>query len=451
MKLLKQLVDLGTHDNRDYFDQSTTRTLNKISLLAFLIITFYIINAIVSRNWPALVLDLAIIVTSVFILYFNSQHAHRKAHFTCGIGYNVTFLFVSLASDPANHPEFYLLVVGVGTTLLFEKEPKIKRLFLFVGLFLWAMLKVFYLKYPHGLNVIPYATSYSLMNSFFTFGLIYFIINRVVGHKVQFKKELEEQRNEVLVLNESLEAKVEEKTKTIVEKVNQINRFASISSHDLREPLRNIMSYTQLIERDIDKREYKHINEYMSFVKFGIQRMDHLTQDIMTYTHLINAKPILQEVDISVLLQKVMDSFEEAIQQKKARISIGSIPTLKADRKQLELLFQNLLENALFYCDKPFPTIQIDSKRIDNCWQFEIRDNGIGIDMAYKDLIFTSFKRLENNAHHPGSGIGLSICRKIVQNHGGEIWFDSLIGEGSCFYFTLNVGVLEKVEKENVL
>lgn len=451
MKILNQILNLGTHDDRDYFDQSTTRTLNKISLLAFLIISFYIINAILTRNWPALVLDFIIVATNALILYFNAQHAHRKAYFTCGIGYNVAFLLVSLASDPANHPEFYLLVVGVGTALLFEKEPKIKRLFLLAGLFLLAVLKVFYLKYPHGLNVIPYATSYSLMNSYFTFILIYFIIDRVVGHKVRFKQELEEQRNEVLLLNESLEAKVEEKTKTIVEKVNQINRFASISSHDLREPLRNIMSYTQLIERDIDKREYKHINEYMSFVKFGIQRMDHLTQDIMTYTHLINAKPNLQEVDVSALFQKVMGSFEETIQQKKARISIGSMPTLKADRKQLELLFQNLLENALFYCDKPIPTIHIDSKKIDNCWQFEIRDNGIGIDMAYKDLIFTSFKRLENNAHQPGSGIGLSICRKIVQNHGGDIWFDSVLGEGSCFYFTVNVGVLEKVGDEGVL
>ncbi len=445
MNYIKKIVDLGTYDDRDSFDKSKTRTLNTVSLLAFLIISLYIVLAILQNNWMALVLDIVVVATALLILYFHARHEHRSAYFTCAIGFNLVFLLVCLASHPANHPEFFLMVVGVGTATLFEKEVIPKRFFLFSGFFLLVVVKAFYMKYPEGLDIIPYSVAYNWMNALFPFVLVYFLVDKLVIHKVQFKAELEEQRNKVMLLNESLETKVKEKTRTIIEKVNQINRFASISSHDLREPLRNIMSYTQLIQRDIDKREYQHLSEYMTFVKFGIQRMDNLTKDIMTYTSLINEKANVRELDVAVLLESVIRSFQPHIQKMNAKLSVGPMPTLKADPKQFKLLFHNLIENALIYCDKSNPTIHINAEKTEGNWQFEIRDNGVGIDEAYKDLIFKSFKRLENKTHHSGSGIGLTICHKIVQNHGGRIWFDSVLGEGSSFYFTVDAEVVEEV------
>jgi len=217
----------------------------------------------------------------------------------------------------------------------------------------------------------------------------------------------------------------------------ELERFASIASHDLKEPLRMVSSYVQLLEKRYKGRLDKDADDFINFAVEGATRMAKLLDDLLTYSRVESGKGKLEKVDLNKVISEVLGNLRMTIDENKAKITYDKLPEVTADEVQIGQVFQNLIGNSIKFHDNKAPEIDIKSSKTGNEWLFSVKDNGIGIDMKYKDKIFIIFQRLHTRAEYPGTGIGLVLCKKIVEKHGGRIWFESEPGKGSTFYFTL--------------
>lgn len=244
-----------------------------------------------------------------------------------------------------------------------------------------------------------------------------------------------------LIRNSTRQKEADEKLKTLLaelERSNQeLERFAYIASHDLQEPLRMVASYTQLLEKKYRDQLDKEALEYIAFATDGVLRMQQLITDLLSYSRVATKERMTTEVDLQSVLNKVLQNLRVAIEEAKAEIVSVPLPTVTADETQMVQLFQNLLSNALkFHTDKPI-RIQIDVRRVEDEWVLSFQDNGIGIAPEFHEKIFLIFQRLHSRNEYEGTGVGLAVCKKIVERHGGKMWVESTLGEGAKFCFTL--------------
>ena len=246
-------------------------------------------------------------------------------------------------------------------------------------------------------------------------------------------KRLEEQNEELKRAEEQLEEAV-----TQLEASNdRLEQFAYAASHDLQEPLRMVSSYLQLLRNRYGAELDEDAREYIEFAVDGADRMRAMVDDLLAYSRVEQAGGEFEPVECDAVLEHVVDDLQVQIQESDAEIVAESLPTVTGDREQLEQLFRNLVSNAIKYGGEDPPTVEITAERRLDRWQFAVADDGIGIDPEKTDRIFEVFKRLHNDDEYSGTGIGLSLCQEIVENHGGDIWVESEPGEGSTFFFTL--------------
>ena len=217
----------------------------------------------------------------------------------------------------------------------------------------------------------------------------------------------------------------------------ELERFAYIASHDLREPLRTISSYTQLLARRYKGQLDSDADEFISFAVDGAARMQQLIDDLLEYSRVGTRGKEFIEANTKELLERVLKALQVSIDESQAKISYNGLPTVMADTTQLCQLFQNLIGNALKFRSDQSLEIEIRSELEGDEWHFVFSDNGIGIDEKYFDRIFQIFQRLHSREEYPGTGIGLALCKRIVDRHGGRIWVESEVGVGSSFHFTL--------------
>lgn len=222
----------------------------------------------------------------------------------------------------------------------------------------------------------------------------------------------------------------------------ELEQFAYVASHDMKQPLASIYSWSQLLEVRYGDRLDKKGNSYIHSIQSSVRQMTQLIDDLLIYSRVDRAESTFVEVNCNIIAHQVIHRLDSAIANKNAKITIDPLPSIYGNPLQLGQLFQNLLENALKY-SKPHqqPSIHLAAmKDADQSkWIFTCQDNGIGIESAYFDQIFFAFKRLHSQTEYTGTGIGLALCKKIVQRHGGEIWLESTYGQGSTFYFSLPI------------
>jgi len=217
----------------------------------------------------------------------------------------------------------------------------------------------------------------------------------------------------------------------------ELQQFAYVASHDLQEPLRMVSLYTQLLAKRYGPKLDGSALEFIDFAVAGVKRMRLLIRDLLEYSRVGARGQFLAMTDCNAVLDLTLNNLEAVIEESRARITRGPLPVIMADDVQLGQLFQNLISNAIKYRDSKPPEIHVGCKQEESHWLFWVRDNGIGIDPQYAERIFIIFQRLHGKGEYPGSGIGLAICKKIVERHGGKIWVESELGKGSTFYFTL--------------
>jgi len=217
----------------------------------------------------------------------------------------------------------------------------------------------------------------------------------------------------------------------------ELQQFAYVASHDLQEPLRTVRSYMQLLSRRYKGKLDADADEFIGYAVDGAGRMQGLIQDLLAYSCVATRTEELAAVDCSALMEDVLADLRAAIRDAGASITHGDLPVVLADKGQLGQLFQNLICNALKFRRDARPDVHIWAERSGEHWHFAVRDNGIGIDPAQAERIFVIFQRLHARDEYPGTGLGLPICKKIVERHGGRIWVDTRQDGGVTFRFTL--------------
>jgi len=213
--------------------------------------------------------------------------------------------------------------------------------------------------------------------------------------------------------------------------------FAYVASHDLREPLRKVKSFSELLVNGYQDQLDETAQRYINFMMSGVLRMESLIQDLLTYSRLDEDTKMLETVDLSVIVKTVLGDLQIAIDEQQAIITTTELPTVTANPIAMQQLFLNLIGNAIKFRSQAPPHIHLAVQQQAQQWLISIQDNGIGMVPEYKERIFVLFQRLHNSADYTGTGIGLALCRKIIENYGGQIWVDSEVGQGSTFYFTI--------------
>jgi PAS domain S-box-containing protein len=217
-----------------------------------------------------------------------------------------------------------------------------------------------------------------------------------------------------------------------------LEQFAYVASHDLQEPLRTMRMYAQLVTARYRGSLDSEADKFLDFISSAANRMSSLVQDLLAYARLTTENERPSSVALDEDLEAALTHLDQAIQESGATITHDSMPVLPVDRGMMVRLFQNLIGNAVKYRkpDQP-PTVHISAEQRGHEWVISVRDNGIGFDPKYASSIFVPFKRLHTAEEYPGTGVGLAICRRIVQSQGGRIWAESVPGEGTTFSFTL--------------
>jgi PAS domain S-box-containing protein len=217
----------------------------------------------------------------------------------------------------------------------------------------------------------------------------------------------------------------------------ELEQFAYIASHDLQEPLRMVTSYLQLIERRYKDQLDSKANQFIEFAVDGAKRMSVLIRDLLAYSRIGTRRTAIEPVDVAGCIRLALENLKIAIAEKNASVSVDPMPTVDGDAGQLTQLFQNLISNGIKFCGEGTPRIHVSARRGEDEWVFSVTDNGIGIEPQYMERIFVIFQRLHTRDQYPGTGIGLAICKKIVEGHGGRMWVESEPGKGASFLFSI--------------
>ncbi|MEA1905910.1 MAG: ATP-binding protein [Euryarchaeota archaeon] len=218
-----------------------------------------------------------------------------------------------------------------------------------------------------------------------------------------------------------------------------LEQFAYVVSHDLQEPLRMVTSYVQLLSRRYVGKLDSDANDFIGFAVDGASRMQTLIQDLLTYSRVGTRGKPLAPTDCEDILERVLDNLKLAIEDNSAVITYNALPTINVDASQLSQLLQNLIGNAIKFHGEDVPLVHVAAEQKDGDWLFSVADNGIGIAPEYFERIFVIFQRLHGREEYSGTGIGLAVCKKIVERHGGRMWVESEPGQGATFYFTMPV------------
>lgn len=256
--------------------------------------------------------------------------------------------------------------------------------------------------------------------------------------KIRILEDMVEARTrELFIFNAELEDRVARRTAELKKIIYELEQLTYIVSHDLKSPLSNISGLVTILRMNLGSDLDESNKEMLQLIQNSTARMTSLVEEILEHS-LVGTQKNIDSVDCNELLKELQDDLHKTLSDHNVKIEFKSLPTLNAYKTELRQLFQNLISNAIkFSKENHDPRIEIMASLKENLWHFSVKDNGIGIDPKHQEKIFGTFERGFSDDKFEGHGIGLSTCKKIVQLHHGDIWVNSVLGEGSVFYFTL--------------
>jgi len=266
--------------------------------------------------------------------------------------------------------------------------------------------------------------------------------DRLARLPTSVRRALEEKR--LRGLRRQSEEALAQKVAELARSNAELEQFAYVASHDLQEPLRMIANYTQLLAERYRGKLDEQADKYIGYSVDGATRMQTLIQDLLKFSRVGRAEIEPRTTDCRAVVEQALKNLQAAIEESGAVVKWTGLPMVMADLSQLTQVFQNLIANAIKFHGAETPVIQIDAEKKDQEWLLTVSDNGIGIPAESWQDIFVIFRRLHTRTEYAGNGIGLSICKKIIERHGGKIWIEAQAKPGSCFKFTLPMEALSK-------
>ncbi len=312
-----------------------------------------------------------------------------------------------------------------------------------------ALLFTFFLLMHFGVIVHHYGTAHITLEmfSYFTIAIVAinlscYIASVMVRFNLSLIRKINDDKRKILKHNENLELEVNRRTQELQKSNENLKQFAHVVSHDLKEPLRTIANFAGLLQHKLDKSNIDdiEINDYTSYIKNNSTLMIRLINEILTFSTIPSSSANFQAVNMKEVLDLVLLQIESLVHEKQGIIRYSSLCSVKGDPLLVYQVLQNLIVNALRYTSSDTtPEISINCSAGDTMSTFSVKDNGLGIPKEYVELVFNPLERLKRDQNNDGTGMGLSICRKIVLAHGGKIWVESEVGKGSTFFFTLPI------------
>ncbi len=275
------------------------------------------------------------------------------------------------------------------------------------------------------------------------------INNEIVGRVISFR-DISDKMEQAKIIQEnvSLLNQKNQELEKYIESNLQLENFAYMASHDLKAPVRTIVSFSQLLQRSAEEKLNSSEKDFLSFIIGATHNMQRLIEALLTYARVNTQEQVLTEVKMKELIHTIRVDLHSLIAENRAQIKLNGIPSsISADETKVRRLFQNLIQNAIKFQRKGVdPLIKITGQDKPYHWQFSISDNGIGIDAEFHEKIFLLFRKLHNQNEYQGTGIGLALCKKIVEQHGGRIWLESTPGKGTTFFFTIKKAESKKID-----
>ncbi len=389
-------------------------------------------------------------------LVLNHMHQYKWAMnsllFVTGIF--LTILCVMFGPDLQGHLFFaHLLALSA---FLFRSDNNQYFYFAFYFGLLMFIFGMYNYQTPFYTTAIPFgASSLIFMISIFVLGLYLYSFNQVIDKNEEEvsrllaiahdkNEALEQAQIDLKKLNKTLESEVEVRMRELeisnheLRRSNQdLEQFAYAASHDLQEPIRMISNFSRLLEKRLKPHFDEDTQTYMGFIRESVIRMSDLIKGLLKYSRVGRKESPYELTDVQDLIEVKLRDFRHLINEKQAKIEFGKLPkAFVCEADQIGMLFANLIHNALKF-NRAFPKIMIQAMEEGDSWVFMVADNGIGIKAEYREQIFEIFRRLHHRNEYEGTGIGLSLCRKIVERHGGEIWLNSIPNKGTTFFFRI--------------
>jgi signal transduction histidine kinase len=272
-----------------------------------------------------------------------------------------------------------------------------------------------------------------LLGFFLIFIFVLSVLRRENKERIRLVKELRGSLDEV----RSTKTDLEQKSQELIRSNDDLKEFAYAVSHDLQEPLRVVAGFVQLLGKRYKGRFDRNADDFIEYTVEGVKRMQLMIKDLLEYSQVGTKSKAFRPTDCSSVVRQAVANLKAAVEESRAAVTFDNLPTIMADEMQMIRLFQNLIGNAIKFKDGGTPEVRISAEKKEDYWIFSVRDNGIGMDPKYLDKIFAVFQRLHTREDYAGTGIGLAVCKKIVERHGGRIWVESEPGRGSTFFFTL--------------
>jgi len=411
---------LGVDEHTPWREGLKTKLVNQLGIVtAVCVVLLMPVKAM--QGVKSLGFNFLCLFITLFVLYLNhKQKVSISRHISCFI-FPIS-IFILILAEGATIGEFLIFVVCAALCfILYEGQNRL----LAASLLSVLLLTISSFLFVHfNFEVNPIASN--VIGTVFLFTIVLVTLGFMM---VFYQREIRRFEQSQLQLLDRLH------TKNI-----ELERFAYITSHDLKEPVRNIISFSQILQKRLKNQEDERTMQYMDIILDSSQRMHSMIDSILTFSKLEHNDLLSEQVELEDIIAKITKSKKLSESDRQIEVEYSSLPQLKGNKILLSLLFQNLIENGLKYNESSIPTVKINGTEVDGVVQISVSDNGIGIDDEYADYIFEPFKRLHTRNEYDGNGLGLSICKRVVEQHEGKIWVEQNASSGS----TINISFLNQ-------
>lgn len=442
---VNQIAFFGIQPEEPYMVRFRKRALNRTFFIIALTATVFILEGFVTSRRSITFIPAFFVLVSLIMLLLNYYNRFKISCFVLSFVFPVLFLGAIILYGEKLKLDYTISFFIVLVLTLYDKAwiRVVNLLFLIV-------LQGFSLYYTSNYDSVfaEYVDSFDslLVLLATTLGLLILVFQFIRGSKdfhlqqLELNQDLDKKNRallEIITEKETLNQKLREKTDDLQRANDFLESYTYITSHDLKTPIRNISSFSELLQKKLDMTDNQDVKDYLGFIRQGALQINGILDGIIENAQSNRSSLQLEYFDCQILIKKISQKLNTYLEEIDGEISFLELPSVCADRMMIHKVFYNLIHNGLKYSNASCPRVKITHRYTDHMHEFSVSDNGIGVQPQFEEDIFKMFKKLHSSGEFTGSGVGLALCRKIVELHGGKIWLAHSDENGSTFTFTL--------------